>query len=71
MVEMQSVTSSNIDQIGYDKENNELHVRFKNGSLYIYEGVNEDHFVSMTTAESVGKYLNQHIKDVHSFKRVE
>lgn len=39
MPDMTYVDSSNIEQIGYDSDNMELHVIFKDGSLYVYTNV--------------------------------
>ena len=42
MPEMQYVDSSNIEAIGYDPDNQELHVRFlKSGETYVYYSVEE------------------------------
>ena len=35
---MLPVSSSNIDSIGYNEANQEVYVRFLNGTLYIYKG---------------------------------
>lgn len=66
---MASVDSSNIESIGYNPERNELHVRFKNGGHYIYEGVTGDQHRDMMTAESKSKFLNDHVKGKHGFRK--
>ncbi|WP_313256639.1 KTSC domain-containing protein [Lacrimispora sp.] len=62
-VEMIPVRSSNVQEIGYDEENQELYVRFiKNNSLYRYNGVPIAEFYGLQNASSVGGYLNENIK---------
>lgn len=68
--EMQPVSSSNIDAIGYDAENQFVYVRFLNGSLYAYKGVPEHEFENLKTAPSVGSYLNRNYKNVYPYERV-
>lgn len=38
---MHSVTSSQIKEVGFDKESGTLAVRFNTGGLYHYKGVSE------------------------------
>lgn len=64
MPEMQYVDSSNIEAIGYDRDNRELHVRFlKSGETYVYYNVDEWVYQEFLQADSKGKYLNTNIKD--------
>jgi len=60
-MEMFKVVSSNIAEVGYDKEEEILRILFKNGSLYEYEGVPVSEYYGLLEAESVGKYFNQNI----------
>ena len=41
MVKMSPLRSSNIESAGYDAGSHELHVTFKGGTTYLYEGVDE------------------------------
>ena len=68
-IEMKPVESSNIAEVGYDEGT--LYVRFTNNTLYTYFEVSEDLFHNLVTADSVGKYFNQHVKNEFSFERVE
>ncbi len=62
-MEMQYVDSTSIDQMGYDAENQELHVIFKSGGrLCIYSQVPLEIWQSMLEAPSKGVYLAQVIK---------
>ena len=51
------VTSSNITSVAH--KGSVLHVRFKNGGLYEYQGISKDDFNDLVNAESVGRHLNQ------------
>jgi hypothetical protein len=69
--EMTPVSSSNIDSIGYDVENQQVYIRFLNGSLYAYSGVPIHEFESLQNAPSVGSYLNRSFKNVFPYERHE
>lgn len=67
---MESVSSSNVDEIGYDEDNQELWVQFKGGGdAYVYYPVPQGVFNSFQSANSKGSFLHQNIKDHYSFKR--
>ena len=67
--DMQPVSSSNIEAIGYDAENQAVYVQFLNGSTYAYKGVPEHEFENLRTAPSVGSYLNRNYKNVYPYER--
>jgi len=62
-VEMISVSSSNVQAIGYDEANQVLYVRFNSNTLYSYQGVPIAEFYGLRDASSVGSYLNTNIKN--------
>ena len=68
---MINVSSSNIESIGYDANNLELHIRFLNGSLYVYKNVPQFEYDNLLQAPSVGSYLNRNIKGGYAYERVE
>lgn len=68
---MKPVDSSQINAIGYDKELQLLHVQFKNGGTYAYEGVPHDMADALVKSESVGGFLHRHIKDHFPHKKLE
>jgi hypothetical protein len=72
-VEMNYVSSSNVQAIGYDDANQMLYVRFiKNNSLYCYQGVPIGEFYGLQNAVSVGGYLSQNIKKgPYTYQRLE
>lgn len=62
-MERRSVNSSNIAAIGYDPERQILEVEFNSGSVYHYLGVPEHLHLGLMSADSHGRFLNQHIKE--------
>lgn len=66
---MQSVTSSNVEAVGHDAAANKLHVRFKNGGHYVYEGVDARGFQALLRAPSVGRHIANQIKGRYPVKR--
>lgn len=69
--EMKPVSSSNVSEIGYNEENQEVYVRFLNGSLYLYKGVPQFEFDGLFNAPSVGSYLHRNYKNAYPYERVE
>lgn len=70
-VDMIAVQSSNVEEVGYDEDNEITYVRFLNGSLYIYKGVPKWNFDGLVNAPSVGSYLNVNFKNVYPYERIE
>lgn len=68
---MKQVSSSNVDSLGYDEQNQVAYVRFLNGSLYIYKGVPEHEFNALLNAPSIGSYLHRNFKNVYPYERIE
>lgn len=69
--EMIVVQSSNIESVGYDKVDQEVYVRFLNGSVYVYRGVPLHDFEGLRDAPSVGSYLHRNFKNVYAYERIE
>lgn len=63
------VTSSNIDVVGFSDD--VLYIRFHNGGSYCYENVSRATFVSMTEAESVGKYFIANVRGKFPFSKLD
>lgn len=76
-VEYVPVSSSNIFSIGYDEENSNLYVRFKEqetggpGLRYVYYHVSPTVHAELMAADSKGKYLNARVKNVYSYDRLQ
>jgi hypothetical protein len=71
MPDMQYVDSTNIEAIGYDASNQQLHIRFlKSGETYVYYNVEEWVFVELMQSDSKGKYLSANIRQNYQFGRL-
>jgi hypothetical protein len=64
------VSSSNVESVGYDGENQVLEAKFKHGGTYRYEGVPPQKYWALMAAPSIGKHLHQHIKGAHAHSKV-
>ena len=69
-MEWKEAESSNIDAIAYEEDNQELHVRFKSGSEYVYTDVPKKIYDGFMDASSKGRYLNTVIKGKYNTMRV-
>jgi hypothetical protein len=69
MPDMIYVDSSNIEQVGYDGDTMELHVIFKDGSLYVYTNVPVQVYEGLLGAASKGSYLNREVKGVYDYDK--
>lgn len=63
--------SSNIQSVAYHEPSKTLAVKFIHGGLYSYMGINEEMYVDLVHAQSVGQYLNQVIKATFPYTRWE
>ena len=71
MPEMHYVDSTDVEAIGYDLDNQQLHVRFiGSGATYIYYGVEEWVFHEFLQADSKGTYLHENIKGVYQYDKL-
>jgi hypothetical protein len=68
-VEWQPVSSSNVAAVGYVPDFARLHVRFHNGSSYVYLDVPESIYNGLLGAASVGRYLHLMVKNRFGFIR--
>ncbi len=57
------VKSSNLSAVGYDGNKKELHVQFKSGQTYVYEGVPERVHAGLMAAASPGSHFKSAVKD--------
>ena len=69
--EMEAVQSSNIESVGYDEADQEVYVKFLNGSVYVYRGVPVHEYDGLKNAPSVGSYLHINFKNVYAYERIE
>jgi hypothetical protein len=70
-VNMISVSSSNIESLGYDEQNQITYVRFNNGMLYVYKDVPKYEYEELLTAPSIGSYLHRNFKNIYPYERIE
>lgn len=68
-MEMVSVVSTNVEQVGYDADTQVMAVRFKSG-LYHYFDVPELVYQELLASESKGTYLAANIKGRYAFMKV-
>jgi KTSC domain len=66
----QSVESSNIASVGYDKKTSTLEIEFHHGGVYQYYHVPEQTYNSFMSANSKGRFFYSNIKDVFAYKKV-
>ena len=62
-MEMVRVVSSAIDAIGYDKDKQQLFIKFKQGETYTFCRVPESIHQGLMSAVSKGGYYDSFIKD--------
>ena len=67
---MHFVKSSNISDLGYDYSSKNLYVRFKNGTMYLYENVPESVYKSLDSAPSIGGYFSAKIRCNYSYHKI-
>jgi hypothetical protein len=68
--EMQMVSSSNVEAVGYDSDARELYIRFTDGDTYAYSNVEPQIYEGILQAPSVGSYFNREIKPFHEHRKV-
>lgn len=62
--------SSAIKEIEYDSGGKDLTVRFPSGERYRYSDVPLMKVTDLIEANSMGRYFNREIKDVHQYERL-
>ena len=71
MARMQTVDSSSIAAIGYDRARRRLFVQFRDsGETYAYLGVPARLFAALKEAPSKGRFVNAVIRDRYRYERV-
>ena len=66
----QSVESSNLASVGYDKENQILEVQFNHGGVYQYFEVPKNVYEALMNAGSHGKYFVHNIMDDYEYQKM-
>ena len=70
MPDMTPVDSSNIESVGYDTSNRELHVRFLGNRTYIYSDVPAELYEELLRAPSKGSFLNRAVKGAYAYREL-
>lgn len=65
-----AVESSAATAIGYDAQRCWLEVEYTSGGLYRYLGVPNQVYAELLAADSIGTYLNQHVKPCYRYIRL-
>lgn len=63
--------SSNIVEVGHDPDAHVLEIKFKDGGIYRYAGVDADKHAAMLKADSVGKFFHANVKGTHKHTKVD
>ncbi len=64
------VRSSNLRSVGYDDGSRMLEVEFRGGGVYQYFRVPPEVFAELMAADSLGRYLNENVKEVYKFRKI-
>ena len=59
----ESVSSSLLESVGYDPEEDVLEVELESGAIYQYRDVPEETYEELLAADSLGRYFNHHIRN--------
>jgi hypothetical protein len=70
MPHMTPVDSSNIESVGYDTSNRELHVRFLGNRTYVYSDVPAELYEELLRAPSKGSFLNRAVKGAYGYREL-
>jgi len=63
--------SSVISEIYYENEKKLLRIFYVSGAIYDYENVPREVYTALKTSKTKGVYLNQHIKKIYSFRKIQ
>ncbi|MCC7514577.1 MAG: KTSC domain-containing protein [Bacteroidia bacterium] len=64
------IGSSNIEEIKFNPDTNELDVKFVKGKWYRYFGVGRETYDNFIAAPSVGGFFAQHIKGIYRYQAI-
>lgn len=64
------VASSNLVSMGYDPDSETLEIEFRNGTIYQYYNIPQALYEQFVTANSMGSFLNTHIRNAYPYSRV-
>ena len=67
---MINVQSSNVTSIGYSIEEKILRIKFNYGGIYDYINVPAYVYQLMLVAPSKGRFINEKLKGIYQFKKI-
>jgi hypothetical protein len=68
-IAMTPVTSANVEAIGW--RGDVLHVKYKGGRTYMYQGVPESLYKRALASESVGSFIHHNVKAHYEGLRID
>lgn len=68
-MERVSVSSSNVNSVGYDEDTSTLEIEFHNGTYHYYD-VPRNVFEELISSSSVGSYVHHHIRGTYSYEQI-
>lgn len=66
-MDMQPISSSNLDSAGYDEAEQIMEVSFLNGGTYRYYNVPKDVWEEFLVANTPGQYFYHHIRTSYTY----
>ena len=70
-IQMQSVVSSNISAVGFDKATGTLRVKFATGETYDATGTTQTDFDEFMLSKSKGQHFNKVLKKAFVWTKIE
>jgi hypothetical protein len=67
---MQPVESSNLAAVGYNQDNEQLFIEFKNGNVYVYDNVPFPVYTDLMDADSLGSYFHKYIRTSYEYRKL-
>lgn len=70
-MELKTVSSNNVDKVGYDEAKKVLGIVFTSAPylVYEYQNVPKTVFTNLMKASSIGGYLHEHVKNKYPFRK--
>lgn len=65
-----NIKSSNIKSIEYNEEIQTLTVEFQSGAKYAYSNVPKNVFARIFSADSIGRYVSENIRNNYTYVRL-
>lgn len=65
-----NIKSSNIKTIDYNEEIQTLTIEFQSGSKYAYSNVPKSVFARLFSADSIGRYVSENIRNNYTYVRL-